>query len=59
MKEAYLVFDGRACGGVGADDATCLVSCQSLKEARSYNGDYGQTAIYKYDIVKNTLENEE
>lgn len=54
------MWDSRACGSQGTDDAQVMVSCKSLKEARSYNGDYGQVAIYKYRInEKGELVDEE
>ena len=58
-RKLYIVYDGRACGDQGTDDAMVMVSCDSLEEARSYNGDYGQVAIYSYDIyARNQLKNE-
>lgn len=50
MKKIYCVYDGRACGGAGTDDALVMVCCNSLKEAQSYKGEYGtMTAVYSYD----------
>ena len=46
----WVLFDGRACGGVGTDSAAVLVSCDSDNEARSYAGDYGTMACYRYRV---------
>ncbi len=43
------MFDSRACGGAGTDDATVLVFCESNKEAKSYKGQYGAMACYSYE----------
>ena len=41
------------------DKASVLVSCDSLKEARSYKGYFGDgNCIYQYDIVEENLKNE-
>ena len=41
------------------DDASILVTCDSLKEARSYKGEFGDgNCIFEYDIVNKQLVNE-
>lgn len=51
-KREYILYDARACGGAGTDDATVLVACNSNKEAESYKGDYGAMACYSYAVEK-------
>lgn len=46
----YILFDGRACGGVGTDDATVLVFCDTAEEAHSYKDDFGDAACYSYAV---------
>ncbi len=62
MKRIWILYDSRACGAVGTDDALVLVACDSEKEAKSYCGDYGAMACYSYAEVKrdgkNILEDE-
>jgi len=60
-RKLWIVWDARACGGMGTEDAQVMVSCDSLEEARSYRGDYGtMAAIYSYDVNdRNELVNEE
>lgn len=45
----FVVYDGRACGGRGTDRAQVMVACETLEEARSFNGDFGEVAIYSYE----------
>lgn len=54
----YILYDGRACGGQGTDDATVLVACSSDREARGYKGDYGQMACYSYAVNGQELSDE-
>jgi hypothetical protein len=58
MSKTYILFDGRACDGLGTSDASVLVVCESNKEARSYRKDFGQCACYSYDDVNGELLNE-
>jgi hypothetical protein len=44
----YFLYDARACGGVGTDDATVLTCGESLEEVREDAKDYGGGAIYSY-----------
>jgi len=53
----WILYDGRACGNAGTDDASVLVACDSAKEADVYKGDYGSMACYSYDIVDGKLVN--
>lgn len=59
-KRYYILYDGRACGAVGTEDATCLVFCDYEAEARSYKGDFGTMACYSYSAnhEKNELTDE-
>ena len=60
MPKLFLVYDARACGNQGTQDAQVMVSCNSLKEARSYRGDFGtMAAIYSYDTNDKELINEQ
>lgn len=43
MKRLYIVYDGRAIDNT--DDAAVMVTCDSLKEARSYKGDFGDGCV--------------
>jgi len=45
----FILYDSRACGDSGNGEASILVSCDDDKEARSYAGDYGDMACYRYD----------
>ena len=58
MKK-YVIYDGRAIHG-DTDDAMCMTMCDSLEEARSYKGEWGECAIYSYDVTpKDELINEQ
>lgn len=48
MKRTWILYDGRACGGQGTEDASVLVCCGSNQEAKSYRGEYGDMACYSY-----------
>lgn len=55
----YLLYDARACGDAGTDDAACLGIADSLKEARRDARDLGyDCAIYSCAIDGNTLIDE-
>jgi len=47
-KRMWLLYDGRACGGVGTDRAICLVACISNRQAKRYRTWYGSCACYSY-----------
>ena len=49
-RRLYVLYDDRACGAQGTEDATVLVSCESEEEALSYRGDFGPMACYSYAI---------
>ena len=54
----YIIYDGRAIYG-DTDDASVLVACDSLEEARGYKGDFGDgCVIYSYDEKDELLINE-
>lgn len=44
----FILYDSRACGAQGTEEASVLVACEDNKEARSYCGDYGAMACYSY-----------
>ena len=52
-RRTFILYDGRACGNQGTDDASVLVGCDSDEEAQSYKGDFGGMACYSYAIDKN------
>ena len=56
-KRLYLIYDGRAVDNTR--DAQVMVSCDSLKEARSYKGDFGDgCVIWSYAILGKKLIDE-
>lgn len=55
----YVLFDGRASGGVGGFDATVLGMDENLEALEEDAKDLGGGAIYKFDKVDGVLENEE
>lgn len=57
-RRTYLLFDSRACGAQGTEDASVLVACESNREAKSYKGDYGAMACYSYRDDNGTLIDE-
>lgn len=59
MARLWILYDSRACGDSGTDDASVLVSCQSNKEAKSYKGDFGSMACYSYEIKGKNLVDEQ
>lgn len=48
MSRMFILYDGRACGGRGTDDASVLVACDTEEEAKGYFGKYGDMACYSY-----------
>ncbi len=51
-EKLYIIFDERAILQ-GTDKATCMVTCDSLEEAREYKGEYGKRCpVYSYDIKR-------
>jgi len=48
MDRVYILYDGRACGDQGTDDASPLVVCGRNKEAKGHKGDFGAMACYSY-----------
>ena len=57
-KRSYILYDSRACGVQGTEDACVLVSCESDEEAQSHKGDFGSMACYSYEIKGNELVDE-
>ncbi len=49
LTKNWNLYDWRACGNAGTDQASCLVSCDSDKETMTYSGGYGDVACYSYD----------
>ena len=58
QNRKYILYDSRACGAVGTDDAAVIVFCDSNKEAKSYKGQYGAMACYSYRENENMLDDE-
>lgn len=56
-EKKWIVWDSRACGDQGTDDAQVMEVCRSLEEARRYS--IGMAAIYSYDVLQAKLINEE
>lgn len=44
----YILYDSRACGAQGTEDASVLEACEDDADARSACGDYGAMACYSY-----------
>lgn len=51
QEQSYIVYDQRALS-MNTDDALVLVSCSSLKEARSYARDFPGCPVFRYDIIE-------
>ena len=59
-EKCWIVYDGRAAGGAGTDDACVYVSCESLREAKRYvREDFHDGEIYEYDVEDRNLVNEQ
>jgi len=52
-SKKFILYDGR-----DTDKASVLVMCSSMKEAKSYKGEYGDMVCYSYDEVDGKLINE-
>lgn len=48
QKRTYILYDSRASDGMGTDDASVLMVCESNQEAKSYRGEFGGMACYSY-----------
>ncbi len=46
MAKLYILYDARAQGAQGTDDAQVFVSCVSMKEAKRWRGEFGAMACY-------------
>ena len=53
MKRLFILFDSRACGGLGTQTATALLTCSSDSDSRENCEDYGSVACYSYKVDKN------
>lgn len=58
-RRVYILFDSRAADGMGTDDSSVLVVCDSDDEAKSYRGDFGAMACYSYRKENNQLSDEQ
>lgn len=59
QEKWYIVYDERAII-MDTEDASVMVACESLEEARSYRGQFGlRCAIYSYDVDGEDLVNEQ
>lgn len=47
-KRTYVLYDSRAADGLGTDEATVLVVCESDQRAKSHKGGFGGMACYSY-----------
>ena len=57
-KRMYILYDGRACGAAGTEDASVLVACGSNKEAHYHRGEYGEMACYSFAVAGDKLVDE-
>lgn len=58
-KTFFIVYDGRAAGGVGTGDAQVECCAETLEEARrDVKEMFPDGAIYEYDDVEGELTNE-
>ena len=58
IEKLYIVYDERAIT-MSTDDASVMVTCDSLEEAKGYAGDFGKRCpVYSYDIKGKNLINE-
>jgi hypothetical protein len=49
-ERVFILYDGRAADGSGANDASVLVVCEDNEEALEYRGDFGDMACYSYRV---------
>jgi hypothetical protein len=47
-KRIYILYDSRAADGLGTDEASVLVVCETERQARSQCGEFGGMACYSY-----------
>ncbi len=47
-ERVYLLYDARACGGVGTDDAICVEACGTQDACFNSAPDYGDCACYSF-----------
>ncbi len=56
MNRYYVIYDGRARGGQGTDDAAILFSVgYDRQEAEAAMTGYGDCALYSYVLVRGAL----
>jgi hypothetical protein len=60
MGQVFILFDARAAGGVGTDNASvaCVCVCDTESEARDDAKHRGSVACYQYDQKGKNLVNE-
>lgn len=59
-KKKYILYDARAMGSQGTDDATVLCCADTVAEYKRDARDFGyELAIYQYDVRGKELVNEE
>ena len=56
-EKKYILYDGRAVS-MGTDEASVLEVCDSLKEAKHACKEYGDAAVYEYDLVAEEFVNQ-
>ena len=52
MSRIYILYDERACGNRGTEEAAVLVACDFVAEAQKYRGTFGNMACYSYKRPK-------
>jgi len=57
-ERTYILYDSRACGDQGTEDASVFDTADSNKEAKSLKGDYGAMACYSCRKDGNQLVDE-
>lgn len=58
QERQYILFDSRAADGMGTEEASVLVACESDEEACDYKGDFGGMACYSYAVEDDKLVGE-
>lgn len=56
---SFVLYDSRACGSQGTEEASVLVCCESNREAKSYKADFGAMACYSYRVDGKNLVDEQ
>ena len=55
----YILYDSRAAGGVGTEEASVLVACDDEEEAKSYQGEFDAMSCYSYCDKNGQLTDEQ